>query len=200
MSNVLSPVIHVSRFTSHVLSLAFALLATVASADLEYFYWMVDQSVLPEAHEFSYAQLAVLKDDGSGEWTRVTVGDADVYMGSQVAPYTEDVQFAGADGLSLARSFATAAVLDDWQDTSSTAYAFQLELFNADWDSVYTGLVVSYEDLVYARFSGGDIGVHTWNAVAGAPIPEPTGGTLALLGLALLGLRRKRFKSVDAMT
>ena len=66
----------------------------------------------------------------------------------------------------------------------------------------YVEKAEKYEELKHAIFeeSGSAGAGHTWNAVGPAPVPEPTGGTLALLGLALLGLKRKRFKTVDTMT
>lgn len=179
---------------------ALALSLGTAFAEVEYLYWTIDQSGVQadQQHSFSYAQLAVLTDDGAGGWKRVQGDYGDVYLGSAANPFGEDVQVADGTGKGLSGvGYATAAILEPWQGVS---YAFQLELFNESWDSTYTGLVVSYEDLVYARFPEGYVGVHTWNAIGPAPIPEPTGGTLALLGLALLGLRRKRFGMSEAAT
>ena len=164
---------------SVVLLLALALLASVASADVEYLNWMVDQSEVKSPTAFSYAVLAVLGEDGKVGY----VMDPGDLTGIQAA-------MADETGISTYGSKVSGAILESWQ---GAAYSFQLELYNESFEKIdYTGLVVSYEDLVHARFPGGDVGTHTWNAIGPAPVPEPTGGMLILFGLAALGLRRRR--------
>ena len=157
-------------------------------ADVEYLNWMVDQSEVETPTEFAYAVLAVLGESGKVGYV-MSPGDL------------TGIQAAAADtsGFNTTGEKLTGAILEDWQ---GAAYSFQLELYNSAWQKIdYSSApVVTYESLVYARFPGGDIGTHTWNAVGPAPVPEPTGGTLALLGLALLGLRRKRFGMSEAAT
>ena len=164
---------------SVVLLLAVALLASVASADVEYLNWMVDQSDVETPTEFAYAVLVVL--------------DENVKVGYVMDPARlGNVQAAAADamGINTTGDKMVGAILEKWQ---GPAYSFQLELYNESFEKIdYTGLIVSYEDLVHARFPGGDVGTHTWNAIGPAPVPEPTGGMLILFGLAALGLRRRR--------
>lgn len=158
-------------------------------ADVEYLNWMVDQSEAESQTPFSYAVLAVLGEDGKEVGYVMSPGDI---TGTQVAA-------ADATGINTTGEKLTGAILEEWQ---GAAYSFQLELYNSDWQKIdYSSApVVTYESLVYARFPGGDVGTHTWNAIGPAPVPEPTGGTLALLGLAFLGLRRKRFGMSEAAT
>ena len=165
---------------SHVLPLALALLATVASADVEYLNWTVDQSEVESPTAFSYAVLAVLGEDGKVGYVR----DPGDLTGIQAA-------MADETGICTYGSKVSGAILEEWQ---GAAYSFQLELYNSDRQKIdYSSApVVTYEALVHARFPGGDIGTHTWNAIGPAPVPEPTGGMLILFGLAALGLRRRR--------
>lgn len=184
--------------------------AFVSKADIEYLYWKVYQCDLPSEKQvdFKYAQLAVYKD--GTRLTDASTGE-DVYMdvvvpgekwnpGASAYPYGT-LLGAEKDASGLAGiEQRCAVILSDWQDA---AYSFQLELYNEDWSQAGPDqIIVSYEELKHAIFeeSGSAGAGHTWNAVGPAPVPEPTGGTLALLGLALLGLKRKRFKTVDAMT
>lgn len=88
---------------------------------------------------------------------------------------------------------AESTVLEKWQ---GAAYSFQLELWNEDEDGFYvaaTGPAVSYEALSKTAIADyGDATPYQWMALGPAPVPEPTGGVLVLLGAALLGLRRKK--------
>ena len=197
-----------------LIAIGLLLLGLFAKAEVKYLYWTVNHDEVSEKTEFAFAQLAVLKDgvqligidpeDGS---------EVPVYMdlvgeGQPWTPESSQYPYGGAalvggtfddpvTGTKIDRQ--TAVILDEWQ---GAAYSFQLELYNSEFEKVGPDQVaVSYEELVGAIFEGGSSGAdHTWNAIGPAPVPEPTGGTLVLLGFALLGLRRKRFKSFDAMT
>lgn len=180
--------------------MGFLVAASASEAAVEYLYWQVEQKP-GGAVEFDHAQLAVYKLNGeSGEQERVVTADYPygVYLGSKDNPSDFEYWEDSDDSRLTLPGRATAGIVDDWQ---GAAYSFQLELYNENWDLVGRGMLVSYEELRHAIFEGGSAGaLHTWNAVGPAPVPEPTGGTLVLLGFALLGLRRKRFKSFDAMT
>ena len=156
---------------------------------VEWLAWMVDGA----EQEFKYATLVVYKDgeklmtDGWETWVR------DPETGRDQIAYPD----ATGHSTESAKYYAD---ISSWQ---GAAYSFQLELLNESWEILNPdALIVSYEALSTARFDN-ERGIpenQTWNAIGPAPVPEPTGGTLALLGLALLGLKRKRFKTVDAMT
>ena len=157
---------------------------------VEWLAWTVEGA----EQEFNYAMLVVYKDGEKlmtedGWKTHVREPGKDI----------EQIAYPDATGHST-ESAKYYADISSWQ---GAAYSFQLELLNESWDVLNPEApIVSYEALSTARFDN-ELGIpenQTWNAIGPAPVPEPTGGTLALLGLALLGLKRKRFKTVDAMT
>ena len=170
----------------------------------EYLYWYVSQTDAPEEDRvpFNFAVLKVWeKKNGDSEPTLVYVPD-DVYS---------DWTTAIGSGPKIATKADTECKtpIGAYADKEDASYYYQLELWNfevSDDDPVWTSkLLVSYESLVESRLDkdkadDGYTVALPWNAIGPAPVPEPTGGTLALLGLALLGLRRKRFGMSEAAT
>ncbi len=89
---------------------------------------------------------------------------------------------------------------------ATTAASFYIELFNAEWETIgyfQRGEYISMNDLLTMNSVEGmisdwqtDLEVkHScpgWTATDFSAVPEPTGGALVLLGVALFALRRRR--------
>ncbi len=135
-----------------------------------YFYWQVDDSVA----DFSYAQLRL-----SGGSQYFTIGDT---------AYTK----VGAAEGDLGRT--TLAVAANLGSYASSEYSFLVEVFGEDDGLLAFSDTFSYDDIA-GSFVYSDMGSTLSGTAYGVTIssvPEPTSGVLLLLGLAALGLRRKR--------
>ena len=167
----------------------------------EYLYWCVDQTDLPEEDRvpFDVMMLNVYQEE-NGVRSKVDIPD-DVWADGWMFVFEDPIY-----GTQAATACHTR--IGEYADKEDgPSYYYQLELWNtivSEEDPVWTSkLLVSYESLVESRVDPDDpqhVAPAYWNATGPAPIPEPTGGTLALLGLALLGLRRKRFGMSEAAT
>ena len=85
----------------------------------------------------------------------------------------------------------------------SPEYSFIVELGNIDssdnWTTVATGAATSYSslgDYIHATFDINPGQLATWTPDQFTAVPEPSGGLLTLMGIALLALRRKRVGEV----
>ena len=135
-----------------------------------YFYWQVDDS----AADFSYAQLRL-----SGGSQYFTIGDT---------AYTK----VGAAEGDLGRT--TLAVAANLGAYASSEYSFLVEVFGEDDGLLGWSDTFAYDD-ISGSFVYSDMGSTLSGTAYGVTIssvPEPTSGVLLLLGLAALGLRRKR--------
>ena len=135
-----------------------------------YFYWQVDDGVA----DFSYAQLRL-----SGGSQYFTIGDT---------AYTK----VGAAEGDLGRT--TLAVAANLGSYASSEYSFLVEVFGEDDGLLAFSDTFSYDDIA-GSFVYSDMGSTlsgTAYGVSVSNVPEPTSGVLLLLGLAALGLRRKR--------
>ena len=135
-----------------------------------YFYWQVDDSVA----DFSYAQLRL-----SGGSQYFTIGD------------TAYTKVGAAEGDLGHTTLAVAANLGSY---ASSEYSFLVEVFGEDDGLLAFSDTFSYDDIA-GSFVYSDMGSTlsgTAYGVSVSNVPEPTSGVLLLLGLAALGLRRKR--------
>lgn len=88
-------------------------------------------------------------------------------------------------------------------DYGSPEYSFMIELGNIDssdnWTTVATGAATSYSslgDYIHATFDINPGQTAAWTPGQFTAVPEPSGGLLTLMGIALLALRRKRVGEV----
>ena len=72
--------------------------------------------------------------------------------------------------------------------------SYYLELFSENDESLWKGYSFSYAELAQmgALSSQGAQGPFTGKAVDMGGVPEPTSGLMLLIGMAMLGLKRKR--------
>ena len=134
-----------------------------------YFYWQVDDSVA----DFSYAQLRL-----SGGSQYFTIGD------------TAYTKVGAAEGDLGHTTLAVAANLGSY---ASSEYSFLVEVFGEDDGLLAFSDTFSYDDIA-GSFVYSDMGSTlsgTAYGVSVSNVPEPTSGLLLLMGLSLLGLRRK---------
>lgn len=148
--------------------------AMVASAD-SYLYWMVDQTNT-ETQPWAFTDAALTATAG-GVKSVVDAWGVNVPEGEQPQPVT---------------SMGT-AVWSSLAGFTDGAYTFAIELFNSDYTAPTHSLSIgTYQDLAqFIHSSVGDL-TKTPLVATSFAVPEPTSGLMMLVGMALLGLRRKK--------
>ena len=155
-------------------------LAAVCAAKADYLYCMIDGTSLEldgtdgVFGDYAYARV---KDVQSGTW--LSVYDA---AGSKTAATAVDKTTA-TGGPMLWGDFDA--------DSSSSERTFLFELYNNARD-VVAWQTVSYSYLMDQHNIGNNFSPAFTPYVLTRVVPEPTGGTLVLLGAAALALRRRR--------
>ena len=117
-------------------------------------------------------------DVGGGEWG-VEFSDAGGYWGAGVPTGNQSPIGAYSAG--------------------SPEFSFIVELGNIDssdkWTTVATSAATAYSDLgdyIHQTFDINPGQLAVWTPAQFTAVPEPSGGLLTLMGVALLALRRKR--------
>lgn len=184
-------VVKMNRLVKRALILFGLLLGiTCAHAEEEMLYWMIDEK---NEIEFDYAVVYATTADLTGKtWT------TENGYGVEATALPKSVE----DGLGyepVKGSFTTTLdILTELEGVNYPAYSFYIELIH--WDEatqteIRKGVseVASYKDLTTNHHILGSNLTIPDNLVVWAPttVPEPTSGALALIGFALLSLRRR---------
>ncbi len=175
-----------------LLSLALALVTSLARAEAKLLYWMIDSN---NQYEFEYAVVYAAPTanlDGKSWTAKEGYGD----IGAIALPKEVEGGF-GYDSVKP-ESTTTRDILTELGETNWAAYSFYIELVQWD-DSIGVEIrkgvseVASYNDLMANHHVlGSDLTIPE-NLVVWAPrtTPEPTSAILLLVGCAALALRRR---------
>ena len=199
---------------------AVALTAGVASAGDDVLYWMVDSSATVEKDGVTtsvssfFENYGAPQDSAFAARVRVTGGNIqegqDVFLDLYIPGYGLD-EGGGAWGVefSTAGGYWGAGVPTGNQSPSgdfsagTPEYSFIVELGNIDssdnWTTVATSAATAYSDLgdyIHQTFDINPGQLAVWTPTQFTAVPEPSGGLLTLMGVALLALRRKRLVEV----
>lgn len=205
---------------TRIAALAATILTTgVASAEDDVLYWMIDDSATvtkTDGTEVGVSEFLSNPVEGSAFAARVRVTGGniqegqDVFLDLYIPNYGIDtgngdigVLFSNAGG------YWGAGVPTGNQSpigayaAGSPEYSFIVELGNIDssdnWTTVATGAATRYSslgDYIHATFDINPGQFAAWTPDQFTAVPEPSGGLLTLMGVALLALRRRRMGEV----
>ena len=201
------------RFSMLAVLTAIGLLANVASADDGVLYWMVGEGATVSGSDIGTQDietyLSAYENATEGSWSaarvRVIGGDSDTFLDL----YTPGGSMPGADGIDF-DDFGDAwgaGVPDGVQSAISSGtpeYSFIIELGNVTdsrWTTVAQSSSKTYAQLADAGFIRPTFNMNPpasaiWSPGQFQAVPEPSGGLLTLMGIALLALRRRRMGEV----
>ena len=192
----------------------------VASAEEDVLYWMIDSSATVEKDGVTSSVSSFFDNYGApansafAARVRVTGGNIqegqDVFLDLYIPGYGLDegggewgVEFGDAGG------YWGAGVPTGNQSPSGNysagtpEFSFIVELGNIDssdnWTTVATSAATAYSDLadyIHQTFDINPGQLAVWTPTQFTAVPEPSGGLLTLMGVALLALRRKRLVEV----
>ena len=192
----------------------------VASAEEDVLYWMIDSSATVEKDGVTSSVSSFFDNYGApansafAARVRVTGGNIqegqDVFLDLYIPGYGLD-EGGGAWGVefSTAGGYWGAGVPTGNQSPSGNysagtpEFSFIVELGNIDssdnWTTVATSAATAYSDLgdyIHQTFDINPGQLAVWTPTQFTAVPEPSGGLLTLMGVALLALRRKRLVEV----
>lgn len=201
------------RDISRIVVLAAAILAAVDKTDAagEVLYWMVDDTATVMTRAGDLVNITTFINPTTDFAARVRVIGEHIAEDTFLDLYYEGTIESGEFGVGFDNTggYWGAGVPTgnqspvDAYSTSSPEYSFIVELGNVTWDegtqtalwtTVVQSATLAYSDLGTYIHQSFDINPPTsgiWSPTFYA-VPEPSGGILVTLGLALLALRRKR--------
>lgn len=175
-----------------LMAMALAGAAMVASAEDNYLYWMVNVGASTK-YAFNYATIKAQDASGHesdylwlyGQESADPIGQrfyaSNYGVDGSYAPGTTTGYgaFAGVGGYGMGSRF----LVELWTDGSTASDPANPVAFG--W--------LSYDDVKNSIFAAGNLsGASAFTVGSAMLVPEPTGGLLTLLGLAVLALRRKQ--------
>ena len=190
--------------------------AGVSSADDDVLYWMVDGSATVEKDGVTSSVSSFFENyeapEGSAFAARVRVTGGDIQAGQDIfldlyVPGHGVYEGGGAYGVEFSNvnSYWGAGVPTGSQSPSgdysagSPEYSFVVELGNIDsgnnWTTVAYSAASAYSSLgeyIHRTFDLNPGQTAVWTPVQFTAVPEPSGGMLVLLGVAVAALRRRR--------
>lgn len=187
---------------------AFVLAVNVASAEDGVLYWMIDTSSSSVGEDSLSTYFAGYATSDFAARVRVTGGDIsgdvflDIFDGDSFVPGSgSGGVFFDSDGVGSSTDSVQAFVPGSYLTLASPEYSFLIEIGNIDAENNWTTIAKSSEVLTYTSiqtyimpaFSIDPSPATTWSPGSFQAVPEPSGGLLTAMGLALLALRRKRF-------
>lgn len=208
---------HLLKITAFAAAL---LVAGVSVADEDVLYWMIDSSATVEKDGETSSVASFFENYGAPDGSafaarvRVTGGNIqdgqDVFLDLYIPGYGLD-EGGGAWGVefSTVGGYWGAGVPTGNQSPSGNysagtpEFSFIVELGNIDssdnWTTVATSAAKAYSDLgdyIHQTFDINPGQLAVWTPAQFTAVPEPSGGLLTLMGVALLALRRKRLVEV----
>ena len=165
--------------------------AFTASAEDSFLYWMVDVGST-ENYKFNYATIKAANESGiTSDYLSLYGSDRAEPRGTKLyaANYGVDGKyetgtttgygaFAGVGGYGIGSRFLVELWTDGATADSPNRVAFGWRTYDAVKDSIFA--------------AGNMSGASPFTVGSTMLVPEPTGGLLTLLGLAVLALRRKQ--------
>ena len=162
--------------------LAAAMAVGAAKADDSYLYWMVGSDVKYGALAGSLANTLAIEGDIEDYYAKVMTDD-----GTYLTLY-------GVDGKPASEELAVNSTGRAYFSSDSSFSSFVFELYN-EYDERVGWSVLPYSSAKDYIYSDATLGAGTATYHVADLIPEPSSGLLLLLGLAGLGLRRRRARA-----
>ena len=195
---------------------AIVMAVNVALAEDGVLYWMIDSTADPTVTPQDGGSDMTLSDffgtfgSGSEFAARVRVTGEGVSEDTFLDLYYPGGTFDGEygvdfDGLDVGTPYGVQAVIPTSYSSGSPEYSFIVEIGNVsdgDWTTIAQSSAETYASLASSRYirSLSDLGPSSsatvWTPGQFSAVPEPSGGLLTLMGVALLALRRKRVGEV----
>ena len=202
------------RFSRLAALTAIVLSASVALSDDGVLYWMVGEDAEVSGSDIGTQDiktyLSAYESATEGSWSaarvRVIGGEADTFLDLYSSPTTSTPGEYGIDFDTFGGVWG-AGTPDGIQSAISSGspeYSFIIELGNvtdSDWTTVAQSSTMTYTQLANAGYIRPTFNINVpsaqiWTPAQFQSVPEPSGGLLTLMGVALLALRRKRVGEV----
>lgn len=169
------------------------IMLAAATAQASYLYWQVDTTS---------ESLATALSNYNTKWNvqgdaGVTVGDITgarlVQVETASPETTRELDRVGVSGFNDSRSVDIGAL--------GANYSYYIEIIslksNLPYETVAKSSMLTYAELQNLAYVGNEMNVpqislNAWSGGAFSAAPEPTSGLLVLIGVGLLGLKRKR--------
>ena len=159
--------------------------ALMASADDSYLYWMIGDTSPYAATDYTTVRVAATKDP-SGEVTYLSL----------YGPSGDDLNMTSLTSGQINSLKSDAQALYAKLISGTSYSSFVIELLNDSNKLVAQSATLSYTDALanYYITTANSMTLPAMWAATSFAIPEPNSGLLMLVGMAVLGLRRRKLK------